>query len=77
MKMCDQCVKNLQELFPDETEESCINILWGLTCFPFGNAQDVEVQLRHVAEIGIENAYTELDQEMKRLMSEINQEKEV
>jgi hypothetical protein len=43
--MCLQCVEAVKEVFPDVPDEEYGDFLMGTTCFPFGDAEVVRMQL--------------------------------
>lgn len=49
----------VRQYFPNADDEMANFILWELTCFPLGSAEQVKEQLAHIKEIGIEAAIRE------------------
>jgi hypothetical protein len=69
--MCKKCADALKHYFPDLPEEEAINVLWCLTAFPFGTAETIRKQLKHVKRIGIDRAYQEINDKTDRVMRRV------
>ena len=52
--MCQACVDAVKKWFPKVAEADYHDLLMSSTCFPMGGADDVERQLKEMAEKGIE-----------------------
>lgn len=47
--MCDKCVEAVKMYWPDLPLEQYPELLWGATCFPFGDHEMVANQVREMA----------------------------
>ena len=48
--MCEKCVELVNQYYPDLSEEEQGHLLMSATCFPFGDPEDVERQLKELKE---------------------------
>jgi len=44
--MCQECKNLVDRYYPHFTDAEKHDLLWSATCFPFGNPEDLEPQLR-------------------------------
>lgn len=43
--MCNRCFDEVRDIFPNVPEKEINDFLFGTTCFPFGDPQDIQLQL--------------------------------
>ena len=48
--MCQKCVDAVKKYWPNLPEDKWDSLLWGATCFPAGEPEQVEQQLQELAE---------------------------
>lgn len=59
--MCEKCEELSKKYLGQYTEEQQLDILWSLTAFPFALPDQLEEQLKHIAEVGLEQARQEVE----------------
>lgn len=48
--MCEICVNNIKEIYPELSEEDACDLLMSATSFPFGNPEDIRKRLLYLKE---------------------------
>lgn len=48
--MCQKCLDAVKRWWPDLPKEQYGEMLWSVTCFPFGGAEQIESQIKDMAE---------------------------
>jgi hypothetical protein len=62
--MCQKCVDAMKKYFPEIHEDQYGDILMNYTSFPFGDAEQIEAQVKHLLAVGREQVSLEIDAEM-------------
>ncbi len=65
--MCEKCHEAMEKYFGDLSDDEKDAILWGLTAFPAGSAEQIVSQIEHAHEIGLGAAWAEVDAEIKAI----------
>lgn len=65
--MCRECFDAVNEVFPDESEDEKMDILWNFTAFPFGNPEQVRKQLLHLKDVGPVVVTQEFDEQYAKV----------
>ena len=72
--MCQKCIDAVKKFWPDLPENQYSDLLWNITCFPFGDHNDVLSQVKEMAEksgCNLDKAMAIANEQTKRAMSEI------
>ena len=75
--MCKLCKEALDKHFPDLSWQEKSDILMDLTAFPFADGEYTANQIAKVAEIGIEESYRVLEEDMDRALKEMYEREEM
>ncbi len=67
--MCTECVKSVNEIFPDVPKEEVGSFLMNCTAFPFGDSATVKKQLEDLKTktSSYKECYVIVEEEMKKL----------
>jgi len=72
--MCQKCADLVQKYYPKLSDEQHGALLFNATCFPFGNPEDVERQLKELVEKTdgtLDGALAFADTEMEAAMATV------
>lgn len=66
--MCQKCIDSVKRYFPNLPEDKYGGFLMDCTCFPFGDAEEVEKQVKELSEQT--SSYEECQAIVERKLSE-------